>query len=228
MKSLYLVTLDAKINREQAISYLAPKKGFGIWFYSMPSSFFIYSSLSAEDICSMLRENFGVGQRIFVVKVSTSEYFGWMPKSHWEIVNNGGADKRYDLFFKGYYRKASSLPHNAGVYCVYKARYDKEKDVETILELLYIGQAKDICSRHENHNRLEDWISHCRAGEELCYTYAEVDEANLERCEAALIYLNKPICNVQGKDSFGYLDTFVSVTGAVLLLKPQAIAEQTK
>ena len=36
------------------------------------------------------------------------------------------------------------------------------------------------------------------------------------------------VCNHTGKDSFGYLDTYLVRTGATILLRPDGVVEQTK
>lgn len=227
MKALFLVTLSARIDREQVVNYLAPLKGFGMWFYSMPSSFFIYSSLAATNIGSMIQNRFGSQERVFVAKVTGTDYYGWMPKEHWTIVNNQGAEQRFDLVFKGFFSNVSSLPSSSGVYCVYRGKYDGSSDSVKLYELLYIGKAIDIRQRHTNHENFGEWKRNLKIGEQLWYSYADEAQSNLVRCEAALIYLNQPRCNHAGKDSFRYYDTFISATGATVLLKT-GIAEESK
>ena len=192
MKALFLVTLGARLDREQVLNYLAPLKGFGTWFYSMPSSFFIYSSLTAASLGSLIQNRFGSQERVFVAKVTNTDYYGWMPKEHWAIVNNKGAERRFDLGLKGFFRNTSSLPSLSGVYCVYRGKFDVSSDSVTLYELIYIGQAADIRQRHMNHESLAEWKRSLKPGEQLWYSYAEVALASLDRCEAALIFLNQP------------------------------------
>lgn len=228
MKSLFLIVLGAKLDREQVIEYLSQMKGFGVWFYSMPNSFFIYSSLSAARIVEIMKDRYGTENRYFAVKVTNSQYYGWMPKDHWAIVHNQGAEMRYDLVFKGYYLDPSLLMASSGVYCVYRCTYRPDTNAVVLNELLYIGQAENVCERHRHHENLLEWERCLLAGEKLCYTCAEVPIPDLRRCEAALIYHNQPRCNHYGKESFNYLDTYLSVSGSVALLKSDVVVQQTK
>ena len=101
MKNLYLVTLDARLDRDAVINNISALKGCGTWFYSMPSSFFIYSSLNAQEIGDAISNFSGGDSRYFITRVTGANYNGWMPKKHWRIINNKGAEERYDLLFKG-------------------------------------------------------------------------------------------------------------------------------
>ncbi len=229
MKTLFLITLDAKINREDIVKYLGKLKGFGTWFYSMPGSFFIYSSLNVKEIGEEISKYCGKeDRRYFITKLTGASYWGWMPKEHWGIVNNNGAEKRYDLQFFGYYGSVSDLPEKSGIYCVYSGVLNHDNNKVLLKKLLYIGKAQNIRMRHTNHERRNEWRSMLSAGESLWYTYTEVVLEEMDRCEAALISINKPICNEQGLNSFGYYDTYISVSGAVALLKNDQVVEQTK
>jgi len=226
MKSLYLVLLDATLDRNKILDFLGDRPGFGMWFYSMPSSFFIYSSLSPKDIVTLIRENFG-DKRCFVVQATNAPYYGFMPNEHWSIVHNLGAEKRYDLTFEGYYLNADDLPDCSGVYCVYRCTHNSAVRQVCLKELLYVGPAEDIRKRHLNHEKFSSWCSCLGNDERVCFAYAKVAKEDLLRCEAALIFLNKPCCNDNGKDGFHYADTYVSVTGTSGLLKNNVLAERT-
>ena len=228
MKSLFLVTHSVKIDREQVINYLSSQKGFGTWFYSMPSSFFIYSALSAENIGTLIQHRFGEQERVFVIKVTGASYYGWMPKDHWVIIENQGAERRFDLVFNGFTREFLSLPAKAGIFCVYRGKYNPSTDKVILYEVLYIGKGIDIRQESGVEKRICVWQQFLNVGEELWFSYAEVVQADMARCSAALIFLNKPRCNNEGeKNSFGYYDTLVTATGATVLLKT-GFVETTK
>ena len=228
MKSLFLITLDARLDREAVITHISSLRGCGTWFYSMPSSFFLYSSLKVEEIGDAI-SNFSNGDfRYFITQVTGANYRGWMPKTHWKIIENKGAEERYDLIFKGYYSNEEHLPKTSGVYCVYSGVLDAETGCVTLSDLLYIGKAGNIYDRHKDHENKDEWLLKLKDRETLWYTYAEIIPNDLDRCEAALIYLNRPKCNHKGFDSFNYYDTYISVSGAVALLKNNQVVEQTK
>jgi len=83
MRKLYLIVLGAKLDRQQVLDYLSDIPNTGGWFYSMPSSFFIKSSLSAEEISARIRSRFG-NLRFFITEVHENRQ-GLMPKDHWKL-----------------------------------------------------------------------------------------------------------------------------------------------
>lgn len=219
MKKLYLVTLSAAISRDEVIRSFEASDGFGVWFYSMANSFFVYSSLTAGSVYEAIKKVVPNNERFFVTEVNLGNCQGWMPGKHWDMINWNGADKKYVLEFQGYYRRSEYLLPTAGVYCVYRGIYNVHNDAVSLRQLLYIGQSKNVKERHSNHENLGEWKSKLGVGEELQYTMAALPEQDLERCEAALIYKNKPLCNHSGVDSFSYLPTLLDIKGCVALLQ---------
>lgn len=219
MKKLYLVVLSTAIARDQILRQLEQKEGFGVWFYSIANSFFVFSSLSADSVYQAIRGCIPKDERIFVTEVSRDNRQGFLPKTHWDRIHWEGADLKFSLSFQGYYRKAEYLLPKAGVYCVYRGIYNPSDNTVSLIQLLYIGQSINVRDRHLNHENLEEWKRLLRAGEELEYSMAILPENELERCEAALIYKNKPPCNHTGIDSFGFLPTMLDIKGCAALLK---------
>ena len=228
MKSLYIITLDAQLDRKAVIDYLSAQSGFGMWFYSMPSSFFIYSSLAAGQIAEIIQTHFGKDKRFFVAHVQDANYYGVMPRDHWDIVNNTGAERMYMIQFNGYYIDPTIFPHDSGLYCVYRCNHDKESKSVVLNQLLYIGQARDLNVRHQNHDRKIDWERKLKYGEVLCYSYAILPVNDLDRCEAALIYTKQPEFNKEYKKWYPYLDTRIVISGAAALLPNDFVVEQSK
>ena len=216
---LDLVVLSAAISRDEVIRNLEVMDGFGVWFYSMANSLFIYSSLTADLVYEAIKKVVPNDERFFVTEINLGNCQGWLPKQHWARIHWGGADKRYALDFKGYYRKAEYLLPQSGIYCVYRGVYHPDEDTVTLKQLLYIGRAKNVKERHVDHENLPEWQRRLMPDEELQYTMAFLPEQELERCEAALIYRNKPICNTVGKVEFNYLPTLVDVRGCTALLQ---------
>lgn len=125
----------------------------------------------------------------------------------------------YILNFDGYYieHNKSSLPKRAGIYCVYKCKYNKKENAVSDLFLLYIGESENINERHnENkHEHYDDFCSYLSDGEILCYSYALVsDDDERMQCEAALIYKMQPPINTQNKDDFLYEKTHIKTSGS--------------
>lgn len=226
MKNLFMIVFSGNIQRQEVTNFFDGDENFGAWFYSMPNSIFVYTKLAAKEISGLLEQKLGRAERHMIVKLTNTEYYGRIPNDHWSIIHNKGAIKRYDLNFAGYYLDAKSMIETSGVYCVYRCCYVESSDTVTLKELLYIGQAKNIRARHAQHEKLNEWKSRLQQGEQLCYTCAAVAEEDLKRSEAALINLNKPICNQTSKDVFDYGDTYISVAGCVKFLRTDVVVER--
>lgn len=219
MKKLYLVVFSAAISRDAVIHAIESTSGMGVWFYSMANSIFVYSKLSAQLVYDEIRKGIPGNERIFVTEVNQDNSQGWLPRKHWDMINWGGADKKYELDFQGYYRKPEFLLAKPGIYCVYRGVYNQNNDTVSLKELLYIGRAQNVKERHENHINIAEWRQKLQPGEELQYTMAILAVTELERCEAALIYKNKPRCNHTGVESYAYLPTLVDIKGRAAFLE---------
>ena len=228
MKRPYLVVTGDKFPRKDVLDRMGQNLSFGIWFYSMPNSFIIYSSLDADAISKFIRDITADKIRIFVTEITVSNNQGWMPGPHWDIINNGGTDKKYDLSFQGFFRDASELPKKPGVYCVHSGVYNEIAKTVTLRKLLYIGQSDCVGIHLANSSNLQVWSGKLSCGEELWFSFAQIDADELDRCASALVYDNQPECNSIGKDGFRYMDTIVSVGGAIGLLKPGRMIERDK
>lgn len=125
-------------------------------------------------------------------------------------------EMNYELDVKGYRLEGSesSLEEQSGVYFVYAANYNKERDTVSLNRLLYIGQAKNIRTRLMQHENEGDLAAYRQPGEILCYSRAFLPEADLDRCEAALIFEHRDmLVNVQSTREFDYDATHVVVKG---------------
>jgi hypothetical protein len=88
MSHLYLVVLGADFDRERVVEYLDQQPGMAMWFYSMPHSFFIESSRSAQEISDLIKRKWPASnRRHFVTRVSREDHQGWMPADQWAIFN---------------------------------------------------------------------------------------------------------------------------------------------
>ena len=124
--------------------------------------------------------------------------------------------KAFTLSFEGYWRNRNkgSLPTYAGIYCVYRCRYNLESNSVLLIEIIYIGQADNIHDRHLNHEKYSSFLSLLQEGEELCFTCAPIKEEDIDMVENALIYLQKPKLNEQGKDVYNYTEAHFVIEGA--------------
>lgn len=127
--------------------------------------------------------------------------------------------KTYDLDFNGYWqdKNKSGLPHVPGIYCVYKGTL-QPGDTVLLDKIVYIGEAEDINSRHNDsqHEHYNDFVKVCGGVDHIWYSYAKVLGGETERkhVENALIYELQPKINNKGKQSFDYKKTTINSSGA--------------
>lgn len=129
--------------------------------------------------------------------------------------------KTYNITFKGYRRdeKAGTLPNYSGIYMIYRCKYNPKTEKVLLKELFYIGQSKDLNREINQHVRHEEFMSQANEGEEICYAYAQVDNASLDIVENALIYMQQPRLNDNLKESFNHPASEFHFDGCCALLK---------
>jgi hypothetical protein len=88
----------------------------------------------------------------------------------------------------------------------------------TLDRLIYIGEAENVNDRIKNHEKWPDWRQYVPKGSVLCFSFADINNIDCERAEAALIYYHKPPCNNEYKDSFPFDETTIKSTGRCALL----------
>lgn len=128
--------------------------------------------------------------------------------------------KKYNILFRGYRRDCNKagLPTYSGIYIVYRCTFNKEKQTVSLKELLYIGQAQNIQERISKHDKHQEFIDAAKNGEQICYSYAEVDKQDLDIVENALIFAQKPRLNDELKDTYNYESAHFNVEGQCALL----------
>lgn len=129
--------------------------------------------------------------------------------------------KRFNIYFKGYRRdiKKSTLPDYSGIYFVYRATYNEANKTVSLKELIYIGQAKDLNQRLNNHEKYDDFLAQLKEGEIICYSYAAVDMQDLDIVEKALVYVQQPPLNTDLTKSYNHDAASFLIEGHCALLK---------
>lgn len=128
--------------------------------------------------------------------------------------------REYRLTFDGYWRDCNkgSLPTYSGIYLVYKCIYNAYNDTVSLIDIIYIGQAENIHDRHEQHDKYNDFLSQLSEGQELCYSCAPV-ESDLDLVENALIFVQKPVLNVEGRNSYIHSKAHIIISGNCTRMK---------
>lgn len=127
----------------------------------------------------------------------------------------------YQLNFKGYWREINKvgIPNASGIYLVYRSVYNSSSNTVGLKEIIYIGQAENVNSRLQRHEKQHDFENQLQRGEELCYSFAPVEKQNLDIVENALLLMQKPKLNKDSVNSYNHEDASFTIDGRCALLK---------
>jgi hypothetical protein len=130
------------------------------------------------------------------------------------------AVQSFSIVFTGYWREPykGSLPSASGIYCVYRCQNDPLANSLLLNRIVYIGGADDAKAQISAHEKLPEWSGHLQQGEELCYSFAEVEPEVRARCEAALVFQHRPPANTEYTRSFPFDQTTMALSGKIELL----------
>ena len=102
---------------------------------------------------------------------------------------------------------------------VYRCTYDSTTRKVTLKEIIYSGQAKDLCERLDKHEKYPLFLKACEIGEEICYAYANISMDDLDIVENALVFAQKPRLNSDLVYSFNHESAGFLVEGRCALLE---------
>jgi hypothetical protein len=129
--------------------------------------------------------------------------------------------KTVSLEFDGYWREKNigGVPSKSGIYVVYECSYNPQASTVSLLKVIYIGESADVNARIINHEKWPFWRRHCRANNEICFSFAPVASPDRERGEAAMIYKHQPPVNDEYRNNFPFDQTTMSLSGKTALLE---------
>ena len=132
------------------------------------------------------------------------------------------AEQTFSIEFDGYWRDQNKggVPAKSGIYCVYECTFNAQANTVSLNKLIYIGESENVHDRIDGHEKYDDWKKHVRSGNELCFSFGAVPGASRERCEAAMIFKQKPPENTEYRESFPFDETTMNLSGKVALLTP--------
>lgn len=226
MKKPYVIVLGDGFPRKQLLDEMDRDSRFGVWFYSMPNSFIVYSSIDANAIDKVIKEKIGDKFRYFISEVSKDNRQGWMPSQHWDLINHQGADKVFDLNFQGYYTDATKIPAYSAVFCVYNCTHNPKENLVSIGDLLYIGYSSRVNAAIMDSELQNELKADCVNQQILCYSVAPVDALDADWCLKALCHVSD--CKHKSKTDSAYVydDAFVITRGQNARLTTGALAEK--
>lgn len=99
--------------------------------------------------------------------------------------------------FDGYWleRYKSEIPQEAGIYCVYACEPMAKDRIVVLREILYIGESDNVSASIAEHEDVSAWKERLQEGEELCYSFARVNQDVRSRVLSAIISQHRPPCN---------------------------------
>lgn len=129
--------------------------------------------------------------------------------------------KTYNVNFQGYWRDINKdgIPAESGVYLVYRGKYNSSTDTIGLIEIIYIGQSKNVHDRIADHEKKELFEKQLSDGEELVYAFAPVKPEELDIVEQSLIFAQKPVVNDSHKERFEQEDAAFIIDGKCIGLK---------
>lgn len=138
-----------------------------------------------------------------------------------EVVKDTKQPIEIEVVFTGYWRDCDKdkMPEEAGIYVVYRSSYNERWNYISLKEIIYIGKAENVRERVANHEKLSLFKTKLKEGEELCYSFGEVEKDSLDIVENALIYAQKPEFNTELKDDYIYDATHITLDGTYELMK---------
>lgn len=139
------------------------------------------------------------------------------------------AAQKFNVNIQGYWRDKdkNSIPEHSGIYFVYEAKYNADTDKIILLQLIYIGESKNVRNRILNHEKNSEWLQYVHQSNELSFSTGYVQSINRERVEAAYIFNHKPPVNTEYVDLFQFDKTTVISTGKTALLNTKFTVDST-
>jgi len=100
------------------------------------------------------------------------------------------------------------VPHQAGIYCVYKCTMLCATKIKEVADLIYVGRAKDVHERIKNHEGRQDWNQTLGVQQSLCFAFAPLSSIQDQiNAEAAMINYFKPQLNEEYRNSLPFKET---------------------
>ena len=84
MIKLYLIVIASDIDREELTKFFDQNPiPINFWFYNLPSSVFVKSPWTAQQLQNLIQSKFGKGPAMMIVELnSNTNYAGWIDKDH--------------------------------------------------------------------------------------------------------------------------------------------------
>lgn len=138
-----------------------------------------------------------------------------------EVVKDTKQPIEIKVLLRGYWRDCdkNKMPAKTGIYVVYRSSYNEKWNYISLKEIIYIGKAENVRERVTTHDKLSLFNTKLKEGEELCYSFGQVEKDHLDIVENALIYAQQPDLNTELRDNYTYDATHITLDGTYELMK---------
>jgi len=82
-RKLFLIVFSKKVDRDD-VTAIFDGRSDSFWFYNLPNSIFLKSTLSSKEIYNLIEEGIG-SERCFITEVKN--HWGRLPKDHWKYFD---------------------------------------------------------------------------------------------------------------------------------------------
>ncbi len=85
---VYLITYDLRFPGRDYTNLYNAIKDLGDWRHPMESTWFVHSTLRANEIYNRLCSNIDTNDRLLVIEINSSNKQGWLSQSFWGWLNS--------------------------------------------------------------------------------------------------------------------------------------------
>jgi len=83
MNVTFLIVYSSQIDRDELIKYIETLPGHKLWFYTLPNSVFVNSSLGVKELSDYIHKKYKV-ESFLVTQLTGARYWGSLPESQWD------------------------------------------------------------------------------------------------------------------------------------------------
>ena len=87
-EKLYIITYSLKATNWNYNRFYNSLQNIGMWWHYLDSTWIIKSSLTAQQIYSMLGPGLSVKDFILVVEINPDNRYGYLPQKAWSWIDN--------------------------------------------------------------------------------------------------------------------------------------------
>lgn len=84
----YLITYDLKNKSRNYDDLYIAIKSLGAWWHYLDSTWIVKTNLSSQQIWNTLGSRILTTDHLLIIKIDTSDEWGWLPQDAWNWLNS--------------------------------------------------------------------------------------------------------------------------------------------